>query len=267
MGTRAFQVTVQTLELGTEGDKMTIVKDKIREVSGPKSRLLWPVQFYCHLFCFPNLCLFYSFSPHIFCLKTSRLLIQHIFLPVDSFCIGKTCYLDHFQVNHLLLLSYLGYGYRLLEDWISPFLVGGGCGGGGLWIENLIPWLTRPAIRRKYIMSGSTFHNFVQYTCSGSNITFQMDLVSWSFLEPVPSLQTTDYWKIAPIVSSWIYLWPQNSAFVLIYPIFYFFFSFRKRKWHGRMDGQLKAQGRKPFLGCRNVAELLTALCLISTSK
>lgn len=60
-----------------------------------------------------------------------------------------------------------------------------------MWIENLIPLPTQPAIKRKY-MSGSTFQNFVQYPCSGSNITFQMELVSCFFLEPVSSPRSSN---------------------------------------------------------------------------
>lgn len=35
---------------------------------------------------------------------------------------------------------------------------------------------------------------------------------------------------------------------MLVYPVFYLFFSLPQKKWHGLMDVQLKAQGQKRWI-------------------
>ena len=89
MGTRASRE--QHIHLGTESLKVTIVKDKIREVNAPRPRLGLPCPLLLPSFpYFPNLGLYYSLSSHIFCLKTSKISIQDIFLLLVIFLHHET---------------------------------------------------------------------------------------------------------------------------------------------------------------------------------
>lgn len=81
-----LMVTRASLDLGTEGLKVAIVKSKIREVSAPRPKLGLPCPLLLPSFpYFPNLCLYYCFSSQILCLKISTISVQDVFLPLVMF--------------------------------------------------------------------------------------------------------------------------------------------------------------------------------------
>lgn len=76
---------------------------KIREANTPRPKLgLLCALSLLSFSRFPSLCHYYFFSSYIFCLKTSRLSIQDIFLPLVIFRVWETYYFDHFRVNQPL---------------------------------------------------------------------------------------------------------------------------------------------------------------------
>lgn len=181
-------------DLGTGGLKVAIVKSKI-QVNAPRPKLGLPCPSYCHLF---HIFLIFAFI--IVSLLTYSVWNKHNFNPRCFSSLGyvfelwNTCCFDHFHVNQLLLFNRQDIWEHLWRSEFTFPLVG----------KN--KELNSFANSEKHT-SGSNFSN-----CSISLLwvrnTFKWNPFLGAFWNPslLLNLQTTGHWKIAPIVSSWIFL-------------------------------------------------------------